>query len=115
MARPLAYITAVWSDEPHEAKEEALRFSRQVYDAGYSPICPMLMYMGLLKDNIPKEFKDKQDMSLELLRRCRILVVCGSDTDEAIKTDIAMAKKYHIASTTLDGILTVEGKSKKKS
>lgn len=43
MARPLAYITAVWSDEPHEAKEEALRFSRQVYDAGYSPICPMLM------------------------------------------------------------------------
>lgn len=78
MARPLAYITAVWSDEPHEAKEEALRFSRQVYDAGYSPICPMLMYMGLLKDNIPKEFKDKQDMSLELLRRCRILVVCGN-------------------------------------
>lgn len=38
MARPLAYITAVWSDEPHEAKEEALRFSRQVYDAGYSPM-----------------------------------------------------------------------------
>lgn len=115
MARPLAYIAAVWNDEPHDAKEEALRFSRQVYDAGYSPICPMLMYMGLLKDNIPKEFKDKQDMSLELLRRCRILVVCGNDTDEAMKTDIAMAKKYHIAATTLDGILTVEGKNQKKS
>ena len=43
MARPLAYITAVWSDEPHEAKEEALRFSRQVYDAGYSPICPSVL------------------------------------------------------------------------
>ena len=54
-------------------------------------------------------------MSLELLRRCRILVVCGNDTDEAMKTDIAMAKKYHIAATTLDGILAVEGKNKKKS
>ncbi|WP_395815209.1 hypothetical protein ACG3M1_09035 [Clostridium sp. C45] len=114
MARPLAYITSVWSEEPHEAKEEALRFSRQVYEAGYSPICPMLMYAGLLKDNIPTEYKDKQEMSLELLRRSRILVVCGTAIDEPVKTDIVMAKKYHIAATTLEGILTVDGKSKKK-
>ena len=53
-------------------------------------------------------------MALELLRRCRLVVVCGSEVDEQVKTDIAMAKKYRIVTTTLDGILTIEGKCKKK-
>ena len=50
---------------------------------------------------------------MELLRRCRIVVVCGSTTDEQVKNDIALAKRYHIVATTLDGILTIEGKNKK--
>lgn len=53
-------------------------------------------------------------MALELLRRCRLVVVCGSEVDEQVKTDIAMAKRYHIVTTTLDGIMTIEGKCKKK-
>lgn len=48
MARPLAYITSVWSDQELEAKEEALKYCRLVYEAGYSPICPKLMHYGFL-------------------------------------------------------------------
>ena len=47
MVRPLAYITANWSDNEFEAKSTALRYCRKVYDAGFSPICPRLMYEGL--------------------------------------------------------------------
>lgn len=79
-----------------------------------SPICPKLIYNDFLKDSVPQEYKDKRDMALELLRRCRLVVVCGSETDEQVKTDIAMAKRYHIVTTTLDGIMTIEGKCKKK-
>ena len=53
MVRPLAYITANWSDNEFEAKSTALRYCRKVYEAGFSPICPRLMYEGLLRDEIP--------------------------------------------------------------
>lgn len=53
-------------------------------------------------------------MAAELLRRCRIVVVCGTEVDEQVKNDIALAKRQHIVATTLDGILTVDGKCKKK-
>lgn len=114
MARPLAYITSVWSEQELETKEEALNYCRLVYEAGYSPICPKLIQYGFLNEDVPQEHKDRIDMAMELLRRCRILVVCGKEVDEQVKNDIALAKRQHIVATTLEGILTVEGKCKKK-
>ena len=45
----------------------------------------------------------------DLLRRSRVLVVCGSRVNEAVKNDIAVAQRLGITATTLDGILTVKG------
>ena len=42
MKRPLAYITAAWSGDPCEATEQATKYCRAVYEAGFSPICPTL-------------------------------------------------------------------------
>ena len=42
MKRSLAYITAAWRGDPAVDMEQAAHFCRVVYDAGYSPICPML-------------------------------------------------------------------------
>ena len=58
MKRPLAYITAPWSNSQYENAENAAAYCRQVYDAGYSPICPMLFLSTFLKDDIPQEHKD---------------------------------------------------------
>ncbi len=114
MVRPLAYITANWSENDFEGKSAALRYCRKVYDAGFSPICPKLMYEDLLKDSIPQEHKDRLDMAAELLRRSRILVVCGDSMDEQVKEDVALAKRLRIPATTLDGIMKVEGSAGKK-
>ena len=38
MKRPLAYITAPWSNSQYENAENAAAYCRQVYDAGYSPM-----------------------------------------------------------------------------
>ncbi len=43
MKRPLAYITAPWSSRQYENAENAVSYCRQVYDAGYSPVCPVLV------------------------------------------------------------------------
>ena len=63
MKRPLAYITAPWSNSQYENAENAAAYCRQVYDAGYSPICPVLFLPTFLKDDIPQEHKDGLDMA----------------------------------------------------
>ena len=81
----------------------------RVYEAGYSPICPILLTARFIHDGIPQEHKDSLDMARDYLRRSRVLVVCGKRVDETVKNDIATAQRLHITATTLDGILTVKG------
>ena len=114
MKRPLAYITAPWSNNQYENAENAAPYCRQVYDAGYSPICPVLFLSTFLKDEIPQEHKDGLDMVRDYLRRSHVLVVCGHGIDETVKNDIATAERLRITATTLDGILTVKGQGRGK-
>ncbi|MBO4939077.1 MAG: hypothetical protein IJX67_10495 [Oscillospiraceae bacterium] len=115
MKRPLAYITAPWGSNEFENTENAARYCRTVYDAGYSPICPMLFLPLFLKDEIPQEHKDGIDMARDYLRRSNVVVVCGQAVDETVKNDIAMAQRLRITATTLDGILTVKGQGQNDS
>ena len=112
MKRPLAYITAPWGDNEFENTENATRYCRAIYDAGFSPICPLLFLPLFLKDKIPQEHKDGIDMARDYLRRSHVLVVCGDVVDETVKNDIAMAERLRITATTLGGILTVKGQGR---
>jgi len=115
MKRPLAYITASWGSDPTENTEIAAKYSRKVFDAGYNPICPMLMLSTFINYGIPQENKEGQDIELDYLRRSNVLVVCGSRIDESVKNDIAIADRYRIPATTLSGILTVKSHGKQTS
>ena len=77
MKRPLAYITAAWRGDPCEVTEQAADYCRSVYEAGFSPICPTLYLPLFLHDAVPQEHKDSTDMARDLLRRSRVLGVCG--------------------------------------
>ena len=110
MKRPLAYITAAWYSD---AEEQAANYCRAVYEAGFSPICPMLFQPLFLNDAIPEEHKSGIDMARDLLRRSHVLVVCGLTINEAMKNDIAVAQRLGITATTLDGILTVKGQGRR--
>lgn len=110
MKRPLAYITAAWYGD---AEEQAANYCRAVYEAGFSPICPMLFQPLFLNDAIPEENKSGIDMARDLLRRSHVLIVCGLTINEAMKNDIAVAQRLGITATTLDGILTVKGQGRR--
>ena len=112
MKRPFAYITAPWTENQYQNNEFDQHYCRQVYDAGYTPICPLLMLTLILNDKVPQEHKDGLDMSKDLLRRSHVLVVCGDSVTEAMKNDIAIAERLHITATTLDGILTIKGQGR---
>jgi hypothetical protein len=115
MKRPLAYITAAWSGDEFADTEWAAKYCRAVYDAGFSPICPLLFHPLFLNDNIPEEHKSGIDMARELLRRSHALIVCTDAADERVKSDIATAARLKITATTLDGILTVKAQGRVKS
>ena len=112
LKRPLAYITAAWCGEPETDTEMGTRYSRLAYEAGFSPVCPVLYMPLFLNDSVPEEHKAGIDMRRDLLRRSHVLVVCGGDVDEDVKNDIAVAGRLGIAATTLDGILAVKGLGK---
>jgi len=108
MRRPLAYISAAWSGHEDEDTNRAAWFCRQIYDAGFSPVCPVLYLPLFLHDEVPEEHKSGIDISRDLLRRAHVLVVCGEAVDENVKNDIAVAARLGITSTTLEGILTIK-------
>lgn len=113
MKRPMAYITAAWSSNEFENTETAAKYCRKIYEAGFTPMCPLLFLPLYLDDEIPEEHKDGIDMARDMLRRSHVLVVCGSGVDESVKNDIAVAERLRITATTLDGILTVKGQGRK--
>ena len=115
MKRPLAYITAAWSGNEFEDIEQAAAYCRAVYEAGFSPICPLLTHTLFLNDEIPEEHKSGVDMARDFLRRSHVLVVCGDFVDEDVKNDIATAGRLNITATALDGILTVKTQGRIKT
>ena len=69
MKRPLAYLTAAWSGEPDIDMELAAHYCRLAYEAGFSPICPLLYLPLFLNDSVPEEHKAGIDMRRDMLRR----------------------------------------------
>ena len=57
MKRPLAYISAAWSGEELADSEQAVKYCRAVYEAGFSPVCPRLYLPLYIDDAIPREPK----------------------------------------------------------
>lgn len=114
MKRPLAYITAAWCGEDYKNTEQAARYCRAVYEAGFSPICPRLYLPLFIDDAIPREHKDGIDMARDMLRRSHVLIICGGVVDGAVKNEIAVAQRLNITATTLDGILTVKGQGEQE-
>ena len=65
MKRPLAYLTAAWSGEPDIDMELAAHYCRLAYEAGFSPICPLLYLPLFLNDSVPEEYQAGIDMRRE--------------------------------------------------
>ena len=52
MKKPFAYITAVWKGGEFTVIDQAAVYCRKVYEAGFTPICPVLYLPHFLRDSI---------------------------------------------------------------
>ncbi len=98
---PRAYVTAAWSKNPVEAVDEARKYCRELVTAGYLPLCPVLAFNGIIKEDDPDAQKKRREMSEDLLKRARFLVVCGKTMSDSVREDISIAKKSKVIPTTL--------------
>ena len=51
------------------------------------------------------ERKKRREMSEDLLKRARFLVVCGKKINDDVRADISVAKRSKVIPTTLEGVL----------
>ena len=66
--KPWAYVTSAWSADRSRAKRSAKRYCRKLYEAGYTPICPLLSLPEVIDTSNADEYKDYMDISEDMLR-----------------------------------------------
>lgn len=108
MNRPFAYICSPYAGEIKLNTKKTKAYSRRLYEMGYTPIAPHLLFPQFMDDDIPNERKDAMDMAKDILRRCRVVVVCGKELSDGMVEEIALAKRLGIVTTTLDGVEKID-------
>ncbi|WP_418632375.1 hypothetical protein [Ruthenibacterium lactatiformans] len=103
MEKAFAYICAAQDAAPRLLR----RYCHKVYELGYVPICPRLSLPQYLSEDVPEEQRAMSQISQQLLRRCRMLVVCGGEITAAMACEIGTAEKLKLICTTLDGLAKI--------
>lgn len=118
MKRPLAYICSpIHFENDQQTKrdmKQASEYCRVLYEAGYTPIAPHMFIPSYVDIGIAEERQELKQMSLALLRRCHVLVLCGGEANCGMLELIQAAHNLHITATTLDGLLAVRELTSKK-
>lgn len=83
MEQALAYVCC----PADEGRAKVQKYCRKIYELGYVPICPQYAFAPFLDDGIAEEQQDKTKMSHLILKRCRMVVVCGKFAGPATITD----------------------------
>lgn len=104
MEKAFAYICAAEDAAPRLLR----KYCHKVYELGYVPICPKLSLPQYLSVDIPEEQRAMGQISQQLLRRCRMLVVCGNEITTTMAGEIGTAEKLKLICTTLDGLSKIK-------
>ena len=104
MEQALAYVCC----SPEESRARVQKYCRKIYEMGYVPICPQFGFAPFLDESKAEDQQALNRMSHLLLRRCRMVVVCGREVTGTMNTEISMADRLHIICTTLDGLIKIK-------
>lgn len=74
----------------------AVRYSRYVYERGFTPVAPHICFTQFMDDSVEKERTDAVIMGQRLLRECNELWVFGNHISEGMRSEIALAKQWGI-------------------
>ncbi len=75
--RPLAFVCSPLRGDTEANMERARGYCRQVFEAGYTPLAPHLIFTQFLRDNVPEERAAGMEMGAKLLKKCRVRGLYG--------------------------------------
>lgn len=102
--KPLAFICSPFRGDLEANAEMAREYSRRVYEAGYTPLAPHLLFPQFLSEHDPAEREAGIQMGMELLGRCRLLVISGDAVTEGMGREIACARWLRVPVVPLDEV-----------
>ena len=106
MEQAMAYVCC----PAEESRVKVQRYCRKIYELGYVPICPRFGFLPFLDEWEAEDLQAYNRMSHLILKRCRMVVVCGKEVTGTMNTDISTADRLHIICTTLDGLIKIKEK-----
>ena len=89
MEQALAYVCC----PADESRAKVQKYCRKIYELGYVPICPQYAFAPFLDDGVAEEQQDKTKMSHLILKRCRMVVVCGKEVSGTMNSEIDVYKR----------------------
>ena len=104
-----AYVCAPFEQGNGHSLARLREYSIQIYQLGFIPMCPNLYFSSLIDNDARQEMRnDLQTMALAVLKRCRLVIVCSSDTiTPAMERELLFAGKHNMVVTTLQGMQRV--------
>lgn len=112
MKRAFVYICSAYRGNTAENQRKAREYCRLAYKAGYLPIAPHLLFPQFLDDKVPEERENGLDMAKALLRRCRLIMVCGEPVTEGMMNEIMLANRLNMPVASLAETLAVRKRGK---
>ena len=106
--RPIAYVCTPDAGNTAKNANKARKYSKTVYDHGYTPMIPHLLFSQFLDEHIPEERDEVMRMNRVLIRKSRIMFVCGDEITDDMKSEMLYAKRIGLTVVPLDGIVQVE-------
>jgi hypothetical protein len=106
--RPMAFVCSPQSGKVQANTKKAQEYSRIVFDKGYMPIAPHLIFTQFLDDSIPEERSEAMKMNNVLIRKSHIMFVCGDIISEGMKTEMIYARSIGLTVVPLEGIIRIE-------
>lgn len=102
--RPFAFVCSPFRGDMESNAQRARQYSRRVYEAGYTPLAPHLLFPQFLSEHDPAEREAGLHMGMDLLAGCKLLVVCGDTVTEGMGREIKLAGELKIPIAPLEGI-----------
>ena len=95
MNKTFAYVCAPTNHATGFASGKLKEYSKTLFELGYVPICPCMMFSRFLSESVPEQREARRSMSLEL---------CSDELTEEMEAEILLAKRLGMVTTTLTGI-----------
>lgn len=106
--RPMAYVCSPFAGKMKTNEKKAREYSRTIFDHGYTPIAPHLLFPQFLDEGIPEERSEAMKMNSVLIRKSHIMFVCGDEFSEGMKSEMIYARSIGLTVVPLDGIVRIE-------